>query len=376
MMKIQRTILAAITLASTCLLNLSAFGQGALTPPGAPSPTMKSLDQIEARTAITNTSSLVTISQPGSYYLTHNLTVSNGDAIDIKTDGVTLDLNGFTIASTAASANGTAINLTNLTGDTDLTILNGHILGSVTNNGSGVYSGGGFANGINYYSTPPQNILVSRLTVSGCQNYGVNLFEGSSTVVEACTVRTTGSYGIYATTVKSCVATDCGGAGIAGDEVSDSRGQTSGNSYGLYANGVAQNCYGISAGGTGLFATLTAQNCSGLSTSGTGLTATTTVNCWGQSNGGGTGLSATTAQNCYGYSNGGSGTGLSATTAQNCSGYSNGGSGTGLSASKTATSCYGYSSSGTGLSAFIANSCSGGTSSGTTLNVTHNLNSY
>ena len=45
----------------------TGFAQGALTPPGAPAPTMKTLDQMEARTAITNTTSLVTISQPGSY---------------------------------------------------------------------------------------------------------------------------------------------------------------------------------------------------------------------------------------------------------------------------------------------------------------------
>ena len=45
---------------------------------------------------------VVTISQPGSYYLTRNLTVSSGDGINITTIGVTLDLNGFTIRSTRA----------------------------------------------------------------------------------------------------------------------------------------------------------------------------------------------------------------------------------------------------------------------------------
>ena len=131
--------IAAIVLLSILNHQLSTcFAQGSLTPPGTPAPTMKSLDQIEARTPITNTASLVTISQPGSYYLTANLTVSTGDGIDINTNDVTLDLNGFTIRSTAASATGTGILLNN--GWTDITIGNGHIRGGGTNNGSGVFS--------------------------------------------------------------------------------------------------------------------------------------------------------------------------------------------------------------------------------------------
>ena len=41
----------------------------------------------------------VTLSQPGSYVLTSNLTVSNANthAIDITVDDVTVDLNGFVI---------------------------------------------------------------------------------------------------------------------------------------------------------------------------------------------------------------------------------------------------------------------------------------
>jgi hypothetical protein len=93
--------LAALALLSSFILHPSSLpGQGSLTPPGAPAPTMKSLAQIEPRFAITNTGA-VTITSAGSYYLTTNITVSTGDAITINPNGVTLDLNGWTISSTA-----------------------------------------------------------------------------------------------------------------------------------------------------------------------------------------------------------------------------------------------------------------------------------
>ena len=250
--------LAALALAlSTILYQPStALAQGSLTPPGAPAPTMKTLDQIEARTPITNTASLVTISQPGSYYLTANLTVSTGDGIDINTNDVTLDLNGFTIKSTAASATGTGILLSG--SSSDITIGNGHIRGGGTNNSSGVFSGGGFTYGIKTSGAVPENVLVSRISVSGCRYDGISLSGQNSTVVEACKVRTVGGYGIMASTIKSCVAVDCGSSGIYGDQVSDCRGEST-SSYGLYASATALNCYGYSSGGTGLNAE-TAQN--------------------------------------------------------------------------------------------------------------------
>ena len=72
---------------------------------------MKTLDQLDAKLVKrTPLSSLpITINAPGSYYLTGNLTVGTGTAIIVIVDQVTIDLNGFTISSTASPASGTAV---------------------------------------------------------------------------------------------------------------------------------------------------------------------------------------------------------------------------------------------------------------------------
>ena len=108
--KTMKTKLVLFALVSAFSLQPSALlAQGSLTPPGAPAATMKTLAQIEPRTPIS--AAPFTISVPGSYYLTTNLTVTTGNAITIATNGVTLDLGGFTIASTAFSASGYGIML-------------------------------------------------------------------------------------------------------------------------------------------------------------------------------------------------------------------------------------------------------------------------
>ena len=307
---------------------VSLRAQGSLTPPGAPAPTMKSLDQVEARTAITNTSTLVIISQPGSYYLTHNLAITNGDGIDITTNNVTLDLNGFTISSAAFPVGGNGIYLTATLGSSDVTILNGHIQGGVTNN-AGTFSGPGFASGITYNSGNvfPINVNVSRISTSGCGAGGGFVLPGGSsstnsgyaTVVDSCSVRTVGGEGIQADIVTRCDTHECLSHGINGGTVSESRGETVSNN--------------------GLIA---------------GIKAITAINCNGYSSSSGLGVYAVTANNCYGYSAGS----------------------IGLDVSGTATSCYGESPVGFGITAFIANACHGVSATGTPLFATHNVNSY
>jgi nitrous oxidase accessory protein NosD len=89
------------------------LAQGSLTPLGTPAPTMKTLDQVEARTPVDSThtpgngTALFIISQPGSYYLTGNVTgVSGKHGIVISADNVALDLNGFSMTGPGTTQNG------------------------------------------------------------------------------------------------------------------------------------------------------------------------------------------------------------------------------------------------------------------------------
>src|SRR4051794_6480374 len=118
----KRTRSMLLTILLSAFLGPAIQAQGPLTPPGAPAPTMKSLDQIEARTPIS--AAPFNINASGSYYLTKNLVVATGSAIAISANNVTLDLNGFNISSTespastnvAIYASGTYRNITILNG--------------------------------------------------------------------------------------------------------------------------------------------------------------------------------------------------------------------------------------------------------------------
>ncbi len=78
---------------------------GSLEPPAPPAPTMKPLSEVEPRTPISSLP--FTISSPGSYYLTRDVTgVSGQPGITVTASHVTLDLNGFSLIGVPGSGRG------------------------------------------------------------------------------------------------------------------------------------------------------------------------------------------------------------------------------------------------------------------------------
>lgn len=92
----------------TPMLLLAAVGASAgdlVAPHGAPSPTMKTLSQVEPRTIIDSLP--FTITEDGSYYLTQNLYGVEGEhGIIVAADNVTIDLAGYSLIGVPNSLRG------------------------------------------------------------------------------------------------------------------------------------------------------------------------------------------------------------------------------------------------------------------------------
>lgn len=270
-------------LAAVFVVHPSTFllSQGALTPPGAPAPTMKTLDQIEPRTPISTLP--FTISSPGSYYLTGNLTATaDGNAITVAADNVTLDLNGFTLAGGG-------------TGSRRAILISGFHFGICVRNGTM----SGWTN-LSIASPQASGVIYENLRLVSNVLTGA-ILAGSSTTVRGCTVTFNNGSSIEAinigsnSSVSDCVVSNNGFVGLH-----------------VGADSTITNCTASGNAGTGIMAE---HGC-------------TIVNCTANNNGGSAGISAASAStvaHCTANNNG-SGTGITTgddSTISDCTAWTN-----------------------------------------------------
>jgi parallel beta-helix repeat protein len=184
-----------LTLSLAHALTLSLHAQGDLTPPGAPAPTMKTLQQIEPRTPISSIP--FTINQPGSYYLATNLTGTSGqNGITIAAHNVTIDLGGFELAGIPGAVSGVVLSGVR----TNLSVRNGTIRAWP------VF-------GINFATGHAGEFENLRLL----HNNSAGLSAGEGSRIKNCTAQANGGFGILAvggTTLESCNARLNRGGGI------------------------------------------------------------------------------------------------------------------------------------------------------------------
>lgn len=164
-------------------------------PPGAIAATGKSLTELEPRIAInaTNTpgnlNSVFRISQPGSYYLTGNLTgVSGKSGIEIAANNVVLDLNGYTLQGVSGSLSGVSVQLA----ADALTIRDG------------VVANWGFE-GV-FQSATCTGALIENVQAIGCSSHGFAL-AGEATVLSKC--NSVSNLGDGFNMGVGCVLTNC-----------------------------------------------------------------------------------------------------------------------------------------------------------------------
>lgn len=216
----KKTSIAVAVLCATTV----AFGQGSLTPPGAPGATMKTLneldnsiagvsnavEQVEARidlaTVAAGSGYKHLILESGSYYLSNHIAVSETSGIYIGAPDVSIDLNGFKIYRTSGSG-GYGIYIAS--GKNRATIKNGSIQGF----SSGLYAISGYPNYV-------YGCHFEKLSVSGCSDYGIHA-SSSSLILNCCSHDNLGQ-GFFASRnsiIKQCISRNDGGfAGIYASE--------------------------------------------------------------------------------------------------------------------------------------------------------------
>jgi len=220
----------------------SVFAQGGLTPPGAPAPSMKTLEQVEPRIDLATVSGDASceayIYTSGSYYLSANLEVTKFWGILIDTEDVVLDLNGFKIVRVSGSG-GHGISLGSFANR--VAVRNGSIRG--------------FDHGI---WSSSESCRFEKLALSGCSLNGI--FAGTASRIVDCQAYDNAGAGIFTgngSVLTGCIAYQNTGVGIYAGSGSSLSGCTAHNNAGthgihVYEKAILENCSANGNDGVGI----------------------------------------------------------------------------------------------------------------------------
>lgn len=212
---------------------------GSLTPPGAPAPTMKTLDEVEARIPIHKEDLPLTISHPGSYFLAENIHfVGNSLGIHITTSSVSIDLNGFTLKGSGAPTG--QIRYTAIESDTDTTgivIRNGSIV-DWTNNGITLHSAASTIenvyvarchSGVVTNDCRLINCTIEYHRVTGYRQFTTGLQPSTASIISGCIVSNNGHDGIVINRTGLVTNNTCSNNGRSGISVHVAECRVEGN---------------------------------------------------------------------------------------------------------------------------------------------------
>ena len=249
-METRKKLAGVVFLAGMLAVSLVIYAGGSLEPSAPPGPTMKTLDDVEPRTPVESLSGSATalhvIDQPGSYYLTGNLTgVDSKNGIVISANDVSLDLYGFAVIGGPNTLNGISVSSIppGSWSRSNITVCNGTVRDWAS---YGVFA---------YYA---QNSQFRDLQVSENGTHG--LYSGFDCTVIRCTAYNNSQYGIIANcnnVVSECTAYENSGGGI-------------------YAySSTVSNCTALSNSGWGIYASYdsTVTGCTVHNTTGIGIEA-------------------------------------------------------------------------------------------------------
>ena len=229
---------------------LFVLAQGPLAPPGAPGPTMKSLDEVYSaadaarqvgvrmgpETTPGDADSTYIIDEPGFYYLGEPFIGEDAkNGITVTTDTVTINLHGFTMTGTDSS-----LNAIKATSGAWLTVQDGTLLNWPA---KGIWTGRG---------ARIVNVAVREIT-------GVGIDAGSDSYVEGCRVAgsSTGIRTGEQSFIERCIVDTCLGTGVSFSGDCQVRNSVSSHNGGdgfrqsSASGAIIENCRAASNGASG-----------------------------------------------------------------------------------------------------------------------------